>query len=97
MILIEVLVLYYTRGGRTEALARAAAEGVNSVEGASAKIKHVNYATAEDFISEICDQFCVLREVNKIIDFTIHDIGRKLRVKRIESINKVIKAGQVLS
>jgi len=53
MILIEVLVLYYTRGGRTEALARAVAEGVNSVEEASAKIKHVDYATVEDFI--LCD------------------------------------------
>lgn len=34
-------------------MARAAAEGVNSVEGASAKIKHVDYATVEDFI--LCD------------------------------------------
>ena len=30
MILVEVLVLYYTRGGKTEALARAVAEGVVS-------------------------------------------------------------------
>jgi multimeric flavodoxin WrbA len=51
--LVEVLVLYYSRGGRTEALARAVAEGVNSVEGASAKIKRVDYATVDDFIS--CD------------------------------------------
>ena len=52
-ILVEVLVLYYTRGGRTEALARAVAEGVNSVEGASARIKRVDYATVDDFVS--CD------------------------------------------
>jgi len=51
--LVEVLVLYYTRGGRTEALARAVAEGVNSVEGASARIKRVDYAIVDDFIS--CD------------------------------------------
>lgn len=51
--MVEVLVLYYSRGGRTEALARAVAEGVNSVEGASAKIKRVDYATVDDFIS--CD------------------------------------------
>lgn len=51
--LVEVLVLYYTRGGRTEALAKAVAEGVNNVEGASAKIKRVDYATVDDFIS--CD------------------------------------------
>jgi len=52
-ILVEVLVLYYTRGGRTEALARAVAEGVNNVEGASARIKRVDYATVDDFVS--CD------------------------------------------
>jgi len=52
-ILVEVLVLYYTRGGRTEALARAVAEGVNNVKGASARIKRVDYATIDDFVS--CD------------------------------------------
>jgi len=51
--LVEVLVLFYTRGGRTEALANAIAEGVNGVDGASAKLKRVDYATVNDFIS--CD------------------------------------------
>jgi len=51
--LVEVLVLYYSRGGRTEALAKAVAEGVSGVEGASAKVKRVDYATVDDFIS--CD------------------------------------------
>ena len=51
--MVEVLVLYYTRGGRTEALANAIAEGVKSVDGASAKLKRVDYATVNDFIS--CD------------------------------------------
>jgi len=50
---VEVLVLYYSRSGRTEALAKSVAEGVKSVEGASAKVKRVDYATVDDFIS--CD------------------------------------------
>ena len=51
--MVEVLVLYYSRTGRTNALADAVAEGVESVEGASAKVKRVDYATVNDFIS--CD------------------------------------------
>lgn len=51
--MVEVLVLYYSRTGRTEALARAVAEGVEAVEGASASVKRVDYATVDDFIS--CD------------------------------------------
>jgi len=51
--MIEVLVLYYSRSGRTEALAKAIAKGVESVKGASAKVKRVDYATVDDFIS--CD------------------------------------------
>lgn len=53
MSLVEVLVLYYSRSGRTEALAKAVAEGVDTVDTASAKIKRVDYATVDDFIS--CD------------------------------------------
>lgn len=51
--MVEVLVLYYSRSGRTEALANSVAEGVESVEGASAKVKRVDYVTVYDFIS--CD------------------------------------------
>jgi multimeric flavodoxin WrbA len=51
--LVEVFVLYYSRGGRTEALAKAVAEGVEAVDNASAKVKRVDYATVDDFIS--CD------------------------------------------
>ena len=50
--MVEVLVLYYSRTGRTEALAKAVAEGVKS-RGGSAKVKRVDYATVNDFIS--CD------------------------------------------
>ena len=50
--MVEVLVLYYSRAGRTETLAKAVAEGVVS-KGGSAKIKRVDYATVDDFIC--CD------------------------------------------
>ncbi len=51
--MVEVLILYYSRTGKTESLAKAVAGGVNSVEGATVRIKRVDYATVEDFIS--CD------------------------------------------
>jgi multimeric flavodoxin WrbA len=51
--MVEVLVLYYSRDGTTEALAKAVAEGINSVPGASALLKRVDYATVYDFVS--CD------------------------------------------
>ncbi len=43
--------LYYSRGGRTAALAEAVAKGVESVEGSSASVKRVDYATVEDLIT----------------------------------------------
>ena len=49
----EVLVLYYSRTGNVEAMAKAVAEGVNSVEGASSKLRRVDYANVDDLIS--CD------------------------------------------
>jgi multimeric flavodoxin WrbA len=51
--MVEVLILYYSRSGRTEALANAVAKGVENVEGSSATVKRVDYATVNDFIS--CD------------------------------------------
>jgi len=51
--LVEVLVLYYSRTGRTEALANSVAEGARTVEGVSVSVKRVDYATVNDFIS--CD------------------------------------------
>ncbi|MCW3979784.1 MAG: NAD(P)H-dependent oxidoreductase [Candidatus Bathyarchaeota archaeon] len=50
--MVEVFVLYYTRGGRTKAMADAIAAGAEG-EGATAKVKRVDYATATDFID--CD------------------------------------------
>jgi multimeric flavodoxin WrbA len=51
--MVKVLILYYSRTGNVEALARAVAEGVESVEGASVEIKRVDFATVYDLIS--CD------------------------------------------
>ena len=51
--MVEVLVLYYTRHGRTEALAKAVGEGVSSVDGATTILKRVDYATVNDFLT--CD------------------------------------------
>jgi multimeric flavodoxin WrbA len=50
--MVDVLVLYYSRTGRTEALAKAVAEGVAS-QGGTAHVKRVDYATVDDFTS--CD------------------------------------------
>ncbi len=51
--MVEVLVLYYSRSGRTEALANSVADGVESVRGTSVKVKRADYATVNDFVS--CD------------------------------------------
>ena len=51
--MVEVLVLYYSRTGNVETLAKAIGEGVASVVGASAKVKRVDYANVDDLIS--CD------------------------------------------
>lgn len=51
--MVKVLVLYYSRGGNVEALAKAVAEGVGRVEGATAELRRVDYATVDDLIS--CD------------------------------------------
>ncbi|MEM3615383.1 MAG: NAD(P)H-dependent oxidoreductase [Candidatus Methanomethylicia archaeon] len=49
----KVLVLYYSRMGNVECLARAVAEGARSVEGVNVELKRVDYATVVDLIS--CD------------------------------------------
>lgn len=51
--MVELLVLYYSRTGRIETLAKAVAEGIRSVGNVSASIKRVDYATVYDFVS--CD------------------------------------------
>jgi len=49
--MVEVLVLYYSRTGNVEAMAKAVAEGVNCIGGASSKLRRVDYANVDDLIS----------------------------------------------
>ena len=49
----QVLVLYYTRTGNTEALANAVAEGARQVEDVTVAVKRVDYANILDLAS--CD------------------------------------------
>ena len=51
--MVQVLILYYSRSGRTESLAHSVAEGAESVEGTLVKVRRVDFATVNDFIS--CD------------------------------------------
>jgi NAD(P)H dehydrogenase (quinone) len=48
---MQVLVLYYSKGGNTKKLAEAIASGVNSVSGAKAVLKTTQEVTKEDFLS----------------------------------------------
>lgn len=48
---MQVLVLYYSKGGNTKALAEAIAEGVNSVSGVTALLKDTSQVTKEDFVN----------------------------------------------
>ena len=50
--MVKVLILYYSRGGRTDTLAKAIAEGAEA-EGAEAVTKRVDYATGVDLLE--CD------------------------------------------
>lgn len=53
----KILVLYYSRTGNVETLAKAVADGVKNVEGVTVEMKRVDYATVEDLIS--CDGVAV--------------------------------------
>lgn len=47
---MNILVLYYSKGGNTHKLAEAICEGVNSVEGVTALLKKTDQVTKEDFL-----------------------------------------------
>ncbi len=47
---MQVLVLYYSKGGNTRKLAEAIAEGAGSVEGVTSVLKHTDDVTKEDFV-----------------------------------------------
>ena len=51
--MVQVLVLYYSRTGNTEALANAIADGSRQVKDVLVTIKRIDYTTVQDFIS--CD------------------------------------------
>ena len=51
--MVEVLILYYSKTGRTEILANSVAEGARTIEDVSVSVRRVDYATVNDFIS--CD------------------------------------------
>ncbi len=48
---MQVLILYYSKGGNTKKLAEKIAEGVNSVQGVSALLRTTQDVTKEDFIN----------------------------------------------
>jgi len=47
---MQILILYYSKGGNTRKLAEAIARGVTSVEGADALVKHTDEVTKDDFM-----------------------------------------------
>jgi NAD(P)H dehydrogenase (quinone) len=50
---MEILVLYYSKGGNTRKLAEAIAEGVEMVDEMTANLKHTDEVTKEDFVSSM--------------------------------------------
>lgn len=47
---MQVLILYFSKGGNTRKLAEAVARGVEEVEGVSALLKNTSEVTKEDFV-----------------------------------------------
>jgi NAD(P)H dehydrogenase (quinone) len=48
---MQILILYFSKGGNTRRLAEHIAEGVNSVGGAKALLKSTEHVTKEDFVN----------------------------------------------
>lgn len=46
---MQILILYYSKGGNTKKLAQAVAEGVADIDGAEAVLKHTSDVTKQDF------------------------------------------------
>lgn len=47
---MEILVLYYSKGGNTKKLAHAVAQGIDSLDGVSSVVKTCESVTKEDFL-----------------------------------------------
>ncbi len=48
---MQILILYYSKGGNTRKLAEAVARGVNGVPGVKALLKRTDAVTQEDFVA----------------------------------------------
>ncbi|MBW2154546.1 MAG: flavodoxin family protein, partial [Deltaproteobacteria bacterium] len=48
---MNVLVLYYSKGGNTRRLAEAVAEGVEQVDGVDAVLRHSRDVSKDDFVA----------------------------------------------
>ncbi|MDH3956839.1 MAG: NAD(P)H-dependent oxidoreductase [Desulfobacteraceae bacterium] len=48
---MQILVLYFSKGGNTKKLAEAIVKGVESVDGVEGVLKHTDDVTKEDFVS----------------------------------------------
>ena len=48
---MQILILYFSKGGNTKKLAEAILKGVESVEGIEGVLKHTDDVTKEDFVS----------------------------------------------
>ena len=48
---MQILILYFSKGGNTKKLAEAIAKGVESVDGVEGVLKHTDDVTKENFIS----------------------------------------------
>jgi len=48
---MQILILYFSKGGNTRKLAEAIIEGVECVEGVTGVLKHTDDVTKEDFVS----------------------------------------------
>ncbi len=48
---MQILILYFSKGGNTRKLAEAIAEGVEKVEGVRAVLKNTDEVTKEDFVN----------------------------------------------
>ena len=48
---MQILVLYFSKGGNTEKLAEAIIKGVESVDGVDGVLKHTDDVTKEDFVA----------------------------------------------
>ena len=48
---MQILVLYFSKGGNTKKLAEAIQEGVERVEGVAGVLKHTDDVTKEDFVT----------------------------------------------